>query len=165
LRYPERFERLSRDDGEAEVLVLDTSAFIAGYGVPESSEVLYTVPGVKDEVKAGGLQRLRLENAEKMGVLTVLLPGEEYRNEVKRVFEEMGEAGVLSDADIQILSLGLQLKYEGKKTVIVSDDYAVQNVADRLGLGIKSLVTPGIKRRYRWITYLKRRPSTEKKIE
>jgi len=175
-------------EGEAEVMVLDTSAFIAGYGAPGSGEALYTVPAVKEEVREGGLQRFRLENAESTGVLTVLEPGENVRKEVKRVLAEMGETGVLSEADTQILSLGLQLKNEGKKPVIVSDDYAVQNVADRLGLGIKSLRTRGIKRRYRWITYcpgcrrafqdppadrictvcgttLKRRPSTERKIE
>jgi UPF0271 protein len=186
--YPQRFERLYDRGGEAKVLVLDTSAFIAGYGSPGSGEALYTVPAVKGEVREGGLQRFRLENAEKMGILTVLEPEEKYRSEVQRVLVEMGETGVLSEADTQILSLGLQLKNEGKTTVIVSDDYAVQNVADKLGLGIKSLVTRGIKKRYRWITYcpgcrrnfqdppadrvctvcgtsLKRRPSTERKIE
>jgi UPF0271 protein len=173
---------------EEKVLVLDTSAFIAGYGAPGSGEALYTVPAVKGEVREGGLQRFRFENAEKMGVLTVIEPGEKYRSEVQRVLTEMGETGVLSEADTQILSLGLQLKTEGKKTVIVSDDYAVQNVADKLGLGIKSLVTQGIKKRYRWISYcpgcrrvfqdppadrvctvcgttLKRRPSIERKIK
>jgi UPF0271 protein len=186
--YPQRFERLSNGDDEAKVLVLDTSAFIAGYGAPGSDEALYTVPAVKGEVREGGLQRFRLENAERTGVLRVLEPGEKHRKEVQRVLVEMGETGVLSEADTQLLSLGLQLKNEGKNTVIVSDDYAVQNIADRLGLGIKSLVTQGIKRRYRWITYcpgcrrgfqdppadrvcpvcgtrLKRRPSTERKIE
>lgn len=179
---------MSGRGGEEKVLVLDTSAFIAGYGAPGSGEALYTVPAVKGEVREGGLQRFRLENAEKMGVLTIIDPGEKYRNEVQRVLTEMGETGVLSEADTQILSLGLQLKTEGKKVVIVSDDYAVQNVADKLELGIKSLVTQGIKKRYRWITYcpgcrrvfqdppadrvctvcgtrLKRRPSTERKIE
>jgi len=179
---------LSGGGGEVKVLVLDTSAFIAGYGAPGSGKILYTVPAVKDEVREGGLQRFRLENAEKMGVLTIIAPMEKYRSEVQRVLTEMGETGVLSEADTQILSLGLQLKTEGKKTVIVSDDYAVQNLADKLGLGIKSLVTQGIKKRYRWITYcpgcrqtfknppadkvctvcgtrLKRRPSTERKIE
>ena len=179
---------MSSGGGEAEVLVLDTSAFIAGYGAPVSGEVLYTVPAVKGEVKEGGLQRFRLENAEKMGKLMVREPGEEYKLEVQRVLAEMGETRVLSEADTQLLSLGLQLKTEGKVPVIVSDDYAVQNVADKLGLGIKSLVTRGIKKRYRWITYcpgcrrafqdppadgictvcgtkLKRRPSTEREID
>ena len=175
-------------DDKVSVLVLDTSAFIAGYGAPGSGEALYTVPTVKEEVREGGLQRFRLENAEKMGVLTVIEPLKKYRIEVQRVLTEMGETGVLSEADTQILSLGLQLKTEGNNAVIVSDDYAVQNLADKLGLGIKSLVTQGIKKRYRWITYcpgcrrafkvppadrictvcgtrLKRRPSTERKIE
>ena len=179
---------MSSGAGGAEVRVLDTSAFIAGYGGPGSGEALYTVPAVKGEVREGGLQRFRLENAERAGLLTVLEPEENYRKEVQRVLAEMGEIGVLSEADTQILSLGLQLKTEGNKTVIVSDDYAVQNIADRLGLGIKSLRTQGIKRRYKWITYcpgcrrtfedppadrvcpvcgtrLKRRPSTERKIE
>ena len=173
---------------DKETLVLDTSAFIAGYGAPGSGEDLYTVPAVKEEVREGGLHRIRLENAVLTGKLVILEPGDEYVDEVQRVLKDMGEAGILSEADTQILSLGLQLKAEGRNTVIVSDDYAVQNVADRLGLGYKGLVTQGIKRRYRWITYcpgcrrtfhdppgdgvctvcgtkLKRRPSIEREIE
>jgi UPF0271 protein len=169
-------------------LVLDTSAFIAGYGVPGSGEALYTVPAVKDEVREGGLHRIRLENAVLTGKLEILEPGEAYMDEVQRVLDDIGETGVLSEADTQIISLGLQLKAEGRNSVIVSDDYAVQNVADRLGLGYKGLVTQGIKRRYRWITYcpgcrktfqnppgdgvctvcgtkLKRRPSIERNIK
>jgi len=173
---------------EEETLVLDTSAFIAGYGVPGSSEALYTVPAVKEEVREGGLHRIRLENAVLSGKLAIIEPSGEYVDKVQRVLEDMGETRILSEADIQILSLGLQLKDEGRNTVIVSDDYAVQNVADRLGLGYKGLVTQGIKKRYKWITYcpgcrrtfqdppgdevctvcgtkLKRRPSVERDIE
>jgi UPF0271 protein len=173
---------------EEEALVLDTSAFIAGYGAPVKGETLYTVSAVKEEVREGGLHRIRLENAVLTGKLAILEPGEEYMDEVQCVLDDMGEIGVLSEADTQILSLGLQLKAEGRNTIIVSDDYAVQNVADRLGLGYKGLVTQGIKRRYRWITYcpgcrqtfqdppgdgvclicgtkLKRRPSIEREIE
>jgi UPF0271 protein len=173
---------------DEEALVLDTSAFIAGYGAPVSREALYTVPAVKEEVREGGLHRLRLENAVLTGKLMILEPGEEYMDEVQRVLDDMGETGVLSETDIQILSLGLQLKAEGKNTVIVSDDYAIQNIADRLKLGYHGLVTQGIKRRYRWIIYcpgcrrtfqdpprdevcpicgtkIKRRPSVERKIE
>ncbi|MGD2201261.1 MAG: hypothetical protein PVJ38_06505, partial [Candidatus Bathyarchaeota archaeon] len=101
---------------------------------------------------------------------------------------ELGEERALSKADVQVLALGLQLKAAGATPIIVSDDYAVQNVADRLNIEFKGLTTTGIKRRYRWITYcpgckktfhepeggnscpvcgteLKRRPSTERKIQ
>jgi UPF0271 protein len=185
---PYGIDKMSSVGNETEVFVLDTSAFIAGYGSPRSGESLYTVPAVKGEIRAGGLQRFRLENAERTGLLIVLKPEEKYRKEVQRVLSELGETRVLSEADLQVLSLGIQLQGEGNRTIIVSDDYAVQNIADRMMLGIKSVRTRGIKRRYKWITYcpgcrrtfedppidnvcsvcgtfLKRRPSTERKID
>ena len=138
-------------DIEMFALILDTSAFIAGYGAPESTEALYTVPAVKNEVKEGTLNRLRIENALKAGVLKMVYPEEKYIDEVLRVLVKLGENRILSDADIQIVALGIQLKDRGITPIIVSDDYAVQNLADKLKLSFKSLVTPGIKRRYRWM--------------
>jgi UPF0271 protein len=55
--------------------------------------------------------------------------------------------------DALLLSLGLQLKSEGLKPVIVTDDYSIQNVSDRLGIGFRALTTHGIKRQFEWTIY------------
>ena len=43
-----------------------------------------------------------------------------------------GDFHKLSEADMQLLSLALQLKAEGYTPKIVTDDYSIQNVAKQL---------------------------------
>ncbi len=136
-----------------EVLLLDTSAFIVGYEVVDVKLAHYTVPRVRDELTKDELQRLRLENALFRGLIKVTEPSKMYASELEEIVAEMGEGGALSEADKQLLSLGLQFKSEGQEPVIVSDDYSVQNVADRIGVSFRSLVTQGIKRQFRWEIY------------
>ena len=167
---------------------MDTSAFITGYEVSDVEAEHYTVQSVRDELSDGGLKKLRFDNAVRSGRLKVVSPELEYVEEAAKATSEMGEEGVLSEVDSRLLALGLQLKAEDLEPVIVSDDYSVQNIANKLGLGFKSLATPGIKRQFEWTVYcpgcrrtfrtpqpegicpicgtkLKRRPVRKKKIE
>lgn len=137
----------------ARVFVLDTSAFILGFDVADNKAESYTVPPVRDEIKRGEYNKLRFDNAVRNGRLEVVSPEPEYVDEVRRAIAEMGEVGVLSEPDSQLLALGLQLRAEGLEPVIVSDDYSVQNISSRLGMGFRSLATPGIKREFEWVVY------------
>lgn len=138
-------------DKSVRVLLLDTSAFIMGYEATDVEAEHYTVPSVREELREGDLAELRFDSAVRRRRLKVVTPDPEHLSEVRAVTIEMGEAGVLSATDEQLLALGVQLK--SSVPVIVSDDYSVQNVADRLGLGFRSLATPGIKRRFEWVIY------------
>lgn len=167
---------------------MDTSAFIAGHGVTEIEGESYSVPAVRDELIEDSIPRIRFENAVRTRRLNIVAPEPVNMEAIRSVLREMGEEGVLSEADTQILALGLQLGSEGYDPIIVSDDYAVQNVADRMGMEFRSLTTWGIKKRYRWTTYcpgcrrtfdgpvegnvcttcgteLKRRPRVEREID
>lgn len=135
------------------VLLLDTSAFIMGYEVADVDEEHYTVPAVREELMDGRLPKLRFDNAVRIGRLKVVNPDSKYIAEVGNKAIKMGEEGVLSNADIHILALGLHLRVDGFEPIIVSDDYSVQNVANSLSLGFRSFATPGIKRRFEWIIY------------
>lgn len=134
-------------------VLLDTSAFIMGYEVSDVDAEHYTVPAVQLELRKGGFPWLRLDTALRTNRLKMLRPENQYVEEVEKVALELGEMGVLSYADTELLALGLQLGDEGKNTIVVSDDYSVQNVADRLGLRYRGLATPGIKRRFEWAVY------------
>ena len=139
--------------GSRRVLLLDTSAFISGYEMLDASLDHITVPEVAEELREGSLTRLRLENAQRSGRLKVFIPDPRYLEEVEAITLQLGERGVLSAADKQLLALGLQVREEGGEPVIVSDDYSVQNTADRMSLGFQSLSTRGIKRRFEWTIY------------
>lgn len=134
-------------------VLLDTSVFIMGYEVSDVDVEHYTVPAVRKELRDGDLSSLRLDTALRTGRLIIRSPEARYVTELEAAAAELGEAGVLSYADIELLALGLQLRAEGKNSVVVSDDYSVQNVADHLGLRYSSLATLGIKRRFDWSIY------------
>jgi UPF0271 protein len=59
-----------------------------------------------------------------------------------------GDYTKLSEADISIIALALQLKI-----VLVTDDYAVANVATTLKIPVKSVASKGITHTRRWIAY------------
>ena len=62
----------------------------------------------------------------------------------------------LSEADKQVLALALELKGSGLTPLIVTDDYSIQNVANKIGVEFTSLMTFGIKFRFKWISILSR---------
>ncbi|UCD44353.1 MAG: hypothetical protein JSV27_09510 [Candidatus Bathyarchaeota archaeon] len=134
------------------VLLLDASAFILGYEASEGDQKHYTVTSVLEEVR-DDLQRIRLENAIKYGLIRVVSPTPESTARVKSIISELGESATLSRTDTELLALGLQLREEGHEPTVVTDDYSVQNVATRLGLSFKGLGTPGIKRVFEWVIY------------
>jgi len=94
--------------GSRRVLLLDTSAFISGYEMLDASLEHITVPEVAEELREGGLTRLRLENAQRSGRLKIFSPEPKYLKEVEAITLQLGERGVLSAADKQLLALGLQ---------------------------------------------------------
>lgn len=132
-------------------VILDTSAFIQGYNL-SSDEEYYTVPEVLDEIKEE-LGRMRYESAQSSGRLREVIPEKIWINELESKSRLAGEAHKLSITDKRLLSLGLQLKSEGKEPTIVTDDYSVQNMAARLGLRFVSQVTKGIKKVLNWVIY------------
>jgi len=133
-------------------IILDASAFIQGYDSSEGDVIQCTVPAVREELR-DEITLLRYESSVASGKLREVEPEPAYADRIEGVAEEMGEAHKLSGADKQLLSLALQLLAEGDAPFIVSDDYSVQNMADRLGIGYMGLATRGIKRRLRWSIY------------
>jgi len=135
------------------IIILDTSAFIAGYDISNRNLKHYTVPSVQEEFTRDEFARLRLDLAKRTGKLTVLNPDCRYLKEVEAKAIELGEAGSLSRVDKELLALGVQLQAAGNRPIIISDDYSIQNVADHLELDYRSLATMGIKRRFDWGVY------------
>ena len=73
------------------------------------------------------------------------------RNSIEKVVaaaRRTGDYAKLSDADISIIALALQLEI-----VLVSNDYAVANVATTLKIPVKSVAGKGITHTRRWIAY------------
>lgn len=131
----------------------DTSALIAGVDPFLIKEEQYTVPMVKEETVKESMVQVRFKMAIESRKLKVRMPEKKYTKEVKSSATHLGDSFYLSETDIQILALALQLKKEGKSPLVATDDYSIQNVADQLGIKFTSLATLGIRFRLRWLRY------------
>ncbi|MBS7638893.1 MAG: NOB1 family endonuclease [Candidatus Bathyarchaeia archaeon] len=146
--------------------MLDTSAFICGFDPSYINEEAYTVPEVEAELLENSLPKLRFYMAVESGKLRIIEPSHQYLNIVREVSGEVGDIGLLSKADMAILALALQLKEAGQNPTIITEDYSIQNVAEKLGIKHMPLASLGIRYQLHWTLYCpacgKRYPSNQK---
>ena len=135
------------------VIVLDTSAFIAGFDPLTVPEKQYTVPEVKKELIAGSMPWMRFNAAIENRKLIIRNPKDSFFQEIQEASRKVGDMRYLSEADLQILALALELKGRGLSPLIITDDYSIQNVANKIDVEFTSLMTFGIKFRFKWILY------------
>lgn len=135
------------------VVVLDTSAFVAGFDPFSISVEQVTVPKVEEEILRNSMVKMRFETAIESGKVKVKAPTQESSNKAKAFASKVGDSFKLSDADMQLLALALELKAEGYAPQIVTDDYSIQNVATQMKIEFLALATFGIKRLLEWIRY------------
>ncbi len=64
-----------------------------------------------------------------------------------------GDDKDLSPADLSVLALCLSIKEEGNSPILISDDFAVENVASKLGIPARPLMTGGIQRAAEWVFF------------
>lgn len=135
------------------VIVLDTCVFIMDYDPLTVNQEQYTVPQVINELTQGSTGRLRLLIAIEQGRVKLKTPTNKCIDRIEDYSIKMGDSLLLSDVDKKILALAIELMEEGYDTILLSDDYSIQNVADGLGLEYFSLSTLGIRYRYNWELY------------
>lgn len=133
--------------------MLDTSAFIVGFDPFSVSEDQYTVPMLKEEIIEGSMPWVRFKTAVESGKLKVKKPSKAFMEKVKATATSIGETFFLSETDLQVLALALELKTSGYSPVIASDDYSIQNVANKMGIKFTSLATFGIRFQLKWVRY------------
>lgn len=135
------------------IIVLDTSAFIAGFEPLSIEDPQYSVPEVRNELVTNSLPSTRFNAAVENGRLKVKTPRPVYVEKIKASSKALGDLLFLSEADKKVLALALELKDLGYNAQIVTDDYSIQNVANQLGIKFAPLMTFGIRYRFRWTLY------------
>jgi len=137
-------------------VVFDTGAFLAKYHLQldPSRTTIYTVPLVIDEV-CDKENREALEIGLDIGRVIVVKPNEKYIEKVVEKALEIGEYISLSKTDIEIAALALELSRKGR-VVVITDDYALQNLLLHLDIPYKPLRTTGIKSARKYVVVCKR---------
>ena len=141
------------DKTQQKIIVLDTSAIIAGLDPFSISEEQYTVPMVLEEISENSMFGLRFKTAIENGKIKIKTPDATFTKKVKTFASAVGDAFFLSETDTQVLALALELKTQGYTALLATDDYSMQNVANQMRIEFASLTTFGIRRRLEWIRY------------
>jgi len=127
--------------------ILDASAFYAG--VPfRSSDDYYTTSLAYDEIKHIKKNHDVLGTLLETNRLKIREPDKESTETAIKAAKDTGDFPQLSKQDISIIALCIEMNGE-----IISDDFAISNVAKNLGLKISPIMTQGIKDVGKWIHY------------
>jgi len=105
------------------------------------------------ELASKSMPWVRFKAAVENRRLGIRTPKISFLSKVKEASESVGDVRYLSEADMQVLALALELKNAGLDPLIVTDDYSIQNVANQIGVNFTSLMTYGIRFRFDWILY------------
>lgn len=119
--------------------ILDSSAFIHEYHTDESTS---SIPMVKEELE--GEHAYRFDAMEGAG-MHIHIPADETVERIGRAATETGDAEELSPTDTRLLATAFEL--DG---TLVTDDYAMQNVAERLNVTVEVIAREGITEEREW---------------
>ncbi len=127
--------------------VLDATAFYAGIPFTSNDSFMTTsvVYGEIEHIKSkhGALDMLQQTNR-----LQVRDPRDETIKIVNETAEKTGDKITISEQDASIIALALENNAE-----LITDDFAVTNIARQLEIKTLSLMTDGISKVGKWISY------------
>ncbi len=119
--------------------VLDASAFIRGY---ETDDTTASVPRVREELNDESGFRF---DAQEGSGMRVHVPDQQSVARVRQVASNTGDRGTLSETDVRLLAAALELG-----ATLVTDDYAMQNVAGSLDVPVETIGREGISEERSW---------------
>ena len=122
--------------------VLDSTAIRSGV-VISGEDDYYTTPSVLDELRRGKVAR-EIEFLEAAS-LKVVGPKLGAIDRVKEAAGNTGDALRLSNTDVEVIALALELK-----ATILTDDYSIQNLAQVLKIKYQTGVEKGIREVFEW---------------
>jgi len=127
------------DGHSVKAAVADASAFIQG--LPFGGVLkLYTTPLVEKE-----LEKLKGIGLQAAANLLVMSPTEEHLKMVREAAKGTGDDARVSEADMEVLALALELKLP-----IITDDYSIQNLAWHLKVDFITVREKGIVEEVHW---------------
>jgi len=119
--------------------VLDSSAFINEF---HTDGDIATIPAVREELEDESAYRF---DALEGSGMHLHIPDGETVERIERAARETGDLGTLSRTDVRLIAAAFELDSR-----LVTDDYAMQNVADRLNVAVEVIDREGIDEQRSW---------------
>jgi UPF0271 protein len=120
--------------------VLDSSAFINEY---HTDEQIASIPDVQSELEDEAAYRF---DALEGSGMHLHIPEENTVERIERAAGETGDRDELSETDIRLVATAFEL--DGR---LVTDDYAMQNVAEKLEVAVEVIARDGITEQREWL--------------
>ena len=118
--------RKEKKDGDKRYFILDSTGiihFVPNEEIFLENDCILLPDDVKEEIKSFG-SRVVLELIEADNRFIYTHPSQESIKKVRVIAEDSGDLSSLSEIDIQVLALAFD--YPG--SILISDDYAIQNI-------------------------------------
>ncbi|MDT3437097.1 NOB1 family endonuclease [Haloarcula sp. 1CSR25-25] len=120
--------------------VLDSSAFINEY---HTDEQIATIPLVREELEDEAAYRF---DALEGSGMHLHIPEDNTVERIERAAGETGDLAELSETDIRLIAAAFELDSR-----LVTDDYAMQNVAEKLDVAVEVIARDGISEQRDWL--------------
>ena len=127
--------------------IIDASAFYAGIPFRSSNE-FYTTSLIFDEIKHIKKNHGAIDIVLATNRLKIQDPSSEFIDIAIEESKKTGDFNQLSKQDVSLIALCLQRKGE-----LITDDFAISNLAKNLDIKVSPLMTSGIKDVGIWIFY------------
>lgn len=131
-------------------VILDASAFYAGIPFLGSAKC-YTTSSVFDEIKHIKKSFSATEALIDAGNLQIKEPDVKFIDAAKKLAQKSGDLVKMSKPDLSVIALALELK--DYNPLIVTDDYAIANVAELSSIKVSYVMSKGITKVGTWIRY------------
>lgn len=121
------------------LFLLDASAVLNNFGFEfEKKHSFLATNPVLSEFRDLRTRNLA-DNAIKKGILRVRDPSPLSTKRTRQIANSL-ECKTLSEPDVSILALALELKAEGKGFVLITDDHLLQFACKQLGIRLESII-------------------------
>ena len=120
--------------------VLDSSAFINEY---HTDEQIATISLVREELEDEAAYRF---DALEGSGMHLHIPEDNTVERIERAASETGDLAELSETDIRLIAAAFELDSR-----LVTDDYAMQNVAEKLDVAVEVIAREGISEQREWL--------------
>ena len=111
---------------------------VSGLMNPPTDGNVFTTLKIVEEL-SGELRKKVVEARIEAGIIKVVEPNAEFSSLAMDKARATGDLSVLSNADISLLALTLQFSQEGRKPIVLTDDYALQNILKILNIPVKPI--------------------------
>jgi UPF0271 protein len=120
--------------------VLESSAFINEY---HTEERIASIPMVREELEDESAYRF---DALEGSGMHLHVPDAETVERIERAARETGDLAELSRTDVRLVAAAFELD-----SPLVTDDYAMQNVAEKLDVTVEVIAQEGITEQRDWL--------------